>query len=432
MKLKKLFLLVSFAYLTIQAYSQDQKFWQRIWLKWNVEESSAPFKINNFDWDPKLRNELINSSDQYFDNLINNNSIVYEPELEFYLKQKLFEIYPEPYINNPYAIIKEIVLVKSPAPDVQVLNNGKVIITTGMLALTETEDELMAILAQQIGQFVYDLNLKSYKDQKNSQIATQIIGATATIATTYALSKKSDDYSWNSFWGESAGIAATIISGSIFNAIASHHNLEQVMKTDQITLAFLNDRKLNLEALGNILDKIWKYAIAHPEYSNFSMMTELERYPKRLNNINYKYSNEAKQFTDKEYDKKIADVFDQNALLLIIQENNAEAIKYLDRLINANYAIEETYLLKAIALRKLPSSTVDNNVILDLLEKADLYATNNSENIDIERGLAYYRLNNKPIALKAFLSAKAKITSQANFSVEQLIWVNKMIARCRI
>jgi len=109
-----------------------------------------------------------------------------------------------------------------------------------------------------------------------------------------------------------------------------------------------------------------------------------------------------------------------------------EAIRNADRLINNGLAYEDTYLLKAMALRNLPSNVDNNQAILNLLKLADSKPTMKSEYIDIERGLIYLRMNNKSEALSSFLTARRKINEMGNPSYEQLSWLNKIIGRCSL
>jgi hypothetical protein len=432
MKTKSTLFAIICLFLTCSLYSQNDKFWQLTWLKYQVARSVERFNINKFDWDQTVRNELEKSSNDYIENLESNNSFLYAPELADYLHHKLFEIYPEPFLSNRIAVIREIRVIKSSTPDIQVLNNGQILISTGMLSLIETEDELTALLAQQIAWFVLDLNYSTFKDHKRSELTSAILGVTAQIVTNVALNRKSYDYERNFILGAVAGDATQLISGSIFSSLSTKANKELEMKTDSVAKAYLIKKNINSEALCSLYSKLWEYGSMHPEYSTAGVLADFNRIPIRLKALEFKFNEKAIHLKDQKFDKIISESLNQNASILIGNYENDAAIANLDRVIDSDCAIEETYLYKAIALKTSQKSTDLDGFILELLDKAEQHVSNNSEAIDIERGLVYYRMNKKTLALDSFTNAKKKIETQANFSQEELIWVNKMIARCKL
>jgi hypothetical protein len=410
----------------------QNNFWQLSWIRFQLEQNPQSYNPKKIDWDPLARNELEKTSDNFILDLETNNSFLYAPELDDYLHRKLLEIYPQPFISSRYSIIRNISVVKSSAPDVQVLNNGQILITTGMLCLIETEDELTALLTQQVARFVLDMNYITYKKYRNNDLASFFLGTTATIVTNTALNKKNENYERNYFLGQTAGLATILISSSIFNAMKKRYNLDFEMKIDSLTIEYLSLKKIKTETLGNLMVKIREYANNHPEYSDVSFLTQTESYPKRLKRLEHKPDNDQIIQKDAQYDRNISEALTKNASLLISRFDYNEANQYLDRVIDAEYAIEDTYLLKANILRNTQITKEANDSILHLLQLAEKSSTAYSQEIDVERGLLYYRMNNRPLALEAFMNAKKKLESLYNSTDSELVWVNKMIARCKL
>jgi len=432
MKTKYSILVIIF-FCSISSLWAADKFWQLAWIKYQLERGTNQGDLRNYDWDATVRLELEKSSNEYINSLATNNSILYAPELEDYLQQKLLQIYPEPYWKCRYAVLNKISVVKSSVPDIQVLNNGQILISTGMLYLIDNDDELVALLSQVTAQFVLDLNYYSYKSHKSSGLFSAILGASAYIVSNVALNRKYEDYERNQYFSEAAGDATLLVSGGIFNAIDKANDKVLQMKADSIARSYLVAKNLKVDALSNIMTKIYKYADNHPEYSDVSLLAHYDRYPKRLKNLGYNLKEiEIVHNKNIDYDRNISEALNMNASLLTAGCDYIEANHDLNRITESGYAIEETFLLKVAIVKYTQNSEEANKTILDLLEQAEKVPTSNSESIDIERGLVYYRMNKKFMALDAFLNARKKIESVANYDGEEMSWLNKMIAKCRL
>jgi len=135
--------------------------------------------------------------------------------------------------------------------------------------------------------------------------------------------------------------------------------------------------------------------------------------------------------SDTLYDRNIAELLTFNASLEISDHRYAEAIDQLNRTIASGWAVDDAYLLKAIALRHLSTDTNTNEHALQLLEKASSINPTGNRLVDVERGLIHLRRGDKQNALKAFKNYLAQLSKLDPISVhDEIVWAQKMIAKC--
>jgi len=387
--------------------------------------------LKDYDWNVRKRQQLEQDAAKYLEDIESKNTILYAPELSDYLHRRLLRIYPTPFWPVHFTEINDVIVVVSTVPDIQLLNNGKILITTGMICLASNEDELTALIAQQVANLVLDINFEAYKGGRTSDNASIFMGAGTQIATTVAMDRKGDDYYWNSVVGALAGDATMIIAGSIFNSMSSRADLNRKMRADTLAKKFLMQFSVDGNALGRIMNKIWNYSKQHPENENFGVLASSERYAKRLKNLGYKQENEIDSI-DRAYIRATSAAIDQNAMQLMKNQKYDDASVLLDKIINQGVAMEDDYVMKAVILRYKNDSEKNDYEILRLLDLAETRPNTNSENIDIERALAYIRLGRTAEALSSLEKARDKVEHYTNPSEEQLSWINKTIARYRV
>jgi hypothetical protein len=435
MRIKRILLTLLLCLTVASAFSQPD-FWQKSWILMQLKSAENARGIvpnlNKYDWNVRKRQQLEQDANQYLENIESKNTILYAPELSDYLHRRLLKIYPKPFWPIHFSEINDVIVVVSSVPDIQLLNNGKILITTGMICLASNEDELTALIAQQVSNLILDVNFEAYRSGRTTENAAVLMGAGAQVATTVAMDRKNDDYYWNSVVGELAGDATMIIAGSIFNSMSSRADLNRKMRADTLTKRFLIQFNTDDRAIGRIMNKIWNYSKQHPEYENFGVLASSEKYEKRLKNLEYKADATTIDSVDRAYIRATSAAIEQNVMQLMKKQKYDEASLLLDKIINQGVAVEDDYVMKAVILRYKNDSQTNDNEILRLLELAESRPNTNSENIDIERALAYIRLGRTAEALGSLEKARDKVEHYTNPSEEQLSWINKTIARYRI
>lgn len=130
------------------------------------------------------------------------------------------------------------------------------------------------------------------------------------------------------------------------------------------------------------------------------------------------------------YTRKIS-----SSILLAAREAHADydyekAIQYIDRLISAQAASEEAYLLKARIYRRLYNSASSNRTALSFLEKAQTLSTTTNLDILTEQGLLYMRLGEYAKAKTAFLAYDKGLASIGGYDEERR-WVKELLFQCK-
>ncbi|MEO0471918.1 MAG: hypothetical protein AAF206_19990 [Bacteroidota bacterium] len=105
------------------------------------------------------------------------------------------------------------------------------------------------------------------------------------------------------------------------------------------------------------------------------------------------------------------------------------ALSLLDRIIEAEAASEQAYLLKARILRRLYNTEMSNQEALGYLEQAASLSRQNNPDILIEQGLLYLRLAEYEKAKAAFSAYEAELDNRQS-NKEQKKWVQEMLFHC--
>jgi len=152
----------------------------------------------------------------------------------------------------------------------------------------------------------------------------------------------------------------------------------------------------------------------------------------RLQEIEYKNDKLAEK-NDNIFDRIIADCLTYNAALQLYQDKYDLALSNLERAIRSGLAVEESYLLHAIALRRLASDSKTNQEALKSLDLAVERRTAGSRFINSERGLLYLRLGDFNKAQAAFDSYLGDLSRmKADDHWDEIDWGRKMLARCKL
>ena len=103
-----------------------------------------------------LRKELIQEADQYLLELEKSNLFYDDASTEDYLQCALLDILPQNAQKENEVNIPMVRILKSSTPEIMMLANHTLLISTGMLATLDSEDELYALLAREVTHYMAD------------------------------------------------------------------------------------------------------------------------------------------------------------------------------------------------------------------------------------------------------------------------------------
>lgn len=410
-------------------------FWEQKWFEnstTNTYQSDYQETLHNHNWHYKNRNLLHEAAQDYLLQLQLQDVFFIDPELEDYLYQLVYEIHPKAFPNQQ-KIHLNIKMIKSIIPEVFSFANGTIIISTGMLSLLQSEDELAAVIAREIAHLSLDHNIEAYTAQKTKNTIASIIGASVNIASTVNAMDKGDSFWEANYLGSFYGAGSELLSYGLLSALGVGYNRLRTYEADEIAQEWMIKNQRNPYALPQVIRRLQFFESKHRGTNlaldenrffitnRFENITKKKKYNLQLNKI------QLMPF-DIDYDTNISECLIANSKLLVAEEIYSEAIPYLNRSIKSNWTSGESYLLKAIAMRHTKYSETDNRTILSLLKNAKENASINLPWIWSEKGLIHLRLKEDDDALNAF------IKFEQYFSGEQsdiAFWAKKMITKLK-
>ncbi len=365
----------------IRLLDDNMGYWQQVWLR----NQAAHVRSNG--WQGDLRMVLRNDYYEYAAQMEMNGLVFRDDYLEDYLRQLVYLIHPQPLIKGQPARLN-ILMIRANKPESFVFDNGSIVITTGQIAKTNSEKELLGILAKHTAHIVLDHNLMNLNYEVHSQRSAEFWSAFATIASAVAMEFANIQYGTNFNAGDVvlAGLTSHAISDAILRSSGSNFNSEQ-------------------ESQANYLGKEFNTVLSGREGFGF--------------------------LPDKEYNIYISSVLSLTAWQEYHQNNFDQSMYYMDRVFKLGIANEEDYLLKAKLTRTLSNTPESNMEALRLINAA--LAMNDFDFVEAlaEKGLILIRLGEVNQAREVFVEYKTAVSGMPEIPPgRDGIWANRMLIKC--
>ncbi|KPL16158.1 MAG: hypothetical protein AMS26_05510 [Bacteroides sp. SM23_62] len=359
----------------------DLDYWQVVWLE---NQSSH---INATGWQSDLRSTLRDDFYEYASQMEINGLVFRDEYLEDYLRQLMLIVHPK-------ALIKEIpsrlniLMITAIKPEVFTFDNGTIVITTGMLAKTRSEQELLTILSEQTAHVVLDHNLMNLTMEIRNERSAEFWTAFATIASAVAMEFSNIRYGTDFHTADLVltGLSAAAISYAIVQSTGADFSSEQKQRAKDLSEAFM-------------------YALQQREDFEF--------------------------LPDKEYMINISSALSLTAWQEYHHHNYDQAMRYMDRVFGLGIANEEDYLLRAKLTRTLSNTYQSNAETLRLINTA--LAMHDFDFVEAlaEKGLILIRLGEVAEAREVFVTYKEAVSEMSNMPPgRNLTWANRMLIKC--
>ena len=365
----------------IRLLDGNMGYWQKVWL----ENQASHIRSNG--WQSDLRMALKDDFYEYASQMEINGLVFRDEYLEDYLKQLV-------YILHPGALMKEqparlnILMIRANKPESFVFENGSVVITTGQIAKTSTEKELISLLAEQTAHVVLDHNLLNLDYEIHRQRSAEFWSTFAGIASAMAMEFTNFRY------GSNFNAGGVVLTG--LSAVAISDAIMQSAGAD-----FSNDQRLQAKSLSR------------------EFISNLE------NSEGFEY------LPQKEYMINISSVLSLTAWQEFHFHNYDQSMFYMDRVFKLGIANEEDYLLRAKLNRTLSNSYESNLEALQLINTA--LAMNDFDFVEAlaEKGLILIRLGEMDQAREIFEEYKAALSGMPEMPAGwDATWANRMLIKC--
>jgi Zn-dependent protease with chaperone function len=416
------------------ASKTSYSFWTQIWMDntsaQEIAQGNYQQSLHNHHWNYKNRKILHDASQEYLIQLELQDAFYIDPGLEDYLYQLVNQIRSKEFPAQQKVHLN-VKMIKSVIPETFSFANGTIIISTGMLSLLQSEDELLAILAREVAHLTLDHNVETYTAIQTKRTIAGIIGAGAYIASTVNAMDKGESFWDADYLGSFVGAGSELLSYGLLSALGVGYNKSRTYEADKIAQEWIMANKKNPYALAQAIRRLQFYENQHRgtihELSENRFFLK-NRFENILSKKKYKLLPSGIKMTqiDSDYDTNISDCLKTNSKLLVANECYTEALPLLERSIQSEWTSGESYLLKAIALRHTKYSDDDNENILSILDKAEKNAVADLPWIWSERALIHLRLDENNAALEALIRYEEYFEQDQS---DNTLWARRMIAK---
>lgn len=325
-----------------------------------------------------LRKELIQEADQYLLELEKSNLFYDDASTEDYLQCALLDILPQNAQKENEVNIPMVRILKSSTPEIMMLANHTLLISTGMLAMLDSEDELYALLAREVTHYMADHALitvsKNITRAKRAAFWGNVLDGVAAATEQYLYERY--DYYEPGLVFATNDLVQALINQNIANRMGMDYSKEQENQADEAANRYLSCVGRHPQALASAYLKIRNHF--QREKNNNILLPQDRDFLKRMRSI---VSFEANMY---DYNK-------------MYNDSRRMATKNIDN----QLACPDDYLLVARSLMKLSNTPESNEECWMNLVKADITAEVEDVNVTKMKILLKLRTNeqNEVVAL---------------------------------
>lgn len=411
---------------------EDQKSLSQLWSKILVNENKLFHKLIKEGMHYGIRNDADNESIKFIDKYFEYNLFFDDIYLEEYLQSLLPSIHPVTLTDGRPGNLSIKVVVDN-TPNAFCLPNGTIMISTGMLSLIDSEQELIAVISHEVAHFVLDHYvdniIKEDKRQQRAEFWVAFATGMAAAGDAY-LATQNPNHTFGVITASTAIISSSIARNAIYR-LGLNYSREQEIEADNVAVYVLQHLKISPNALATVFEKLKNYSISIGDYTAFS---STGTHPSLISRIKSVGTPQIEEFVDLSYYLTISNANTSNAYLEFFSQHFNDANRIITRNIEAKIATEDDYILKARLLRNLYNDKDNMEKALAFLEKA--------ENINVTprittfkaKGLTLVRLgkhDKAQLAFEEYLTGLNEHKNKPEWLIEEIEWTKKMIFKCK-
>ncbi|GHB33264.1 M48 family metalloprotease [Mongoliitalea lutea] len=363
----------------IEILNPDMDFWEEVWFTNRADE------ITKVGWEKEKRQELYEDAMDYYSTALKNNLIFEDELLSDYLYQLTLAI-------HPFEMLKErqrnfsILVLKSPEESSFAFDNGMIVLTTGLLATLQTEEQLIQLLAENIAHVVLEHNLINFNRALKAERNARIWGTITAVAAATAMAvDEVNTGRWHDY-GLAADLGASVyfLSRNTRSNIGAEYNNAQRIIAKQTAQKFLH---------------------TYPEVVNYDEVAFITQLAPAISVAAWT------QFHFKHY---------------------GTAYHMIQRLEDHGLTTDMDYFLMSRIIRKQYNDLESNELALAYIEKGRAKSWEEFPELYKEEGLIYQRLGEFDKAIEAFSKYRQHLSSlrdKGHFVDSELRSIDQFIQR---
>ncbi len=411
--------------LELHPFSREE-FWQTVFI---YENMYAHYDNKGYKYD--LRQDLSEESQEYLSTL---SGLFYEDAYVQDYIHRIFMAASPAEVNNKRPEVLNVRLLKSPSPDAYMLPNGTLLVSTGLLSILDSEEELTAIIASEIAHYFLDhqvINvMKAESRARRAEFWSGMLSAVAAGFDEY-LSYKHEYYMPGTTY-LAADILASVINMRAHTRLGMTYTQKQESRADKVACEYLTFQGMDPAALTSALIKIRNYYETARDYHTLSRYGSYAEMDERIGRLA-----EAKEFNSRNYLKAMSGVTTFNAILHQASSNYDLSTHLLQKNIGLQLATDEDYILLAKTHMHLYDTPESNQEVLDILAKAKEISRYPNPNAYKQEILVLLRLNRQAKAADTLVEYMELLNSMFNngsiddaaWMASEISWANNLLQR---
>lgn len=355
-----------------------------------------------------LRAEMEEDAIEFIKRLQVQGSEFNDPYLENYLYSLVAKIAPSDLIDGRPGNVN-LIIMSSQVPNAFTFANGTIVLTTSLLSMLHTEDELVAILSHEIAHFVMDHSVQNVNDAIKRQKQAEFWASLATIATAAAegVAASKNNYYVPGAATASMAMMTVGIANQIIDRLGMNFNHEQEEEADRIAIEVLKLLNYDSNALASALHRLQIAQEAERSKSSYLSSTT---HPALVDRI--KKLGTPSDRRDAKFEKMISFAITSSAIKKYDNRRFRQVLPLVNQNIENGVALADDYILKANCLLALKNDAKSNQEVLDAINMAKNL---DKSNINIYKAeiIASLRLDKKNEAMKQLDEYLSKLQSLA-------------------
>lgn len=347
-------------------YKNAQDFWNSMAI-FNVLED-----LTKSGTQEEVRAEMEADVLEYINRVTKNGLAFNDPFLESYIYSLISKLSPNVLIDGRPGVVNLLILSGTTA-NAFMFPNGTLVITTGLISLLHSEDELAAILAHEIAHFVLDHSIQNYNKMKRAQKRAEFWATFATVLTGVAegVAAANNPYYKPGFATLSVAIAAEQIASEICKRLGMAYTRKQETAADKTANELMKVMGYDKNALSTALSRIEN---AMKQERSVEMYFASD-HPALVERIAKAGTPSLK--VDKNFEKVISFAVSDAASMKMQDRRFRQALPLVSQNIDNNVGTADDYIQKANCLLYMKNDAQSYNEVVNLINEAKRIRPNN-------------------------------------------------------
>jgi beta-barrel assembly-enhancing protease len=402
---------------------------------WDVRNLMSLTSLSKLSDLYSIRTNMEEDAMSYISSLRQYGLLFNDPYLESYLYSVISKIAPHHRVDGfPFNL--SLAIVRDDSMNACVFPNGTILINTGLLANIHTEDELVAVLAHEIGHFASNHSLVNLQKAIQRKQRAETFSAIATaIAATTEIAASSNGYYADGSLTFGTAILSSAIAADVAENLGQKFNREQEEEADEMAVHTLGLLGYDKNACATLFARMTD---VYNKEGNWAAYYMTEDHPSLKDRI--QKCGTPNLIRDRNFEKNVSFAVTNAAITKFNIGRFEQALNFVNQNIEIGVANDDDYLLKARCLLNLNDSQASNVEALSLIRKAKEINPNNVNIVKTEiiatiRNSKYSDaqtlLTNYMNDLKVTLDSIDADSQMIEYLNEEMNWARKMIIKVR-